>query len=62
MKEYEVKIENRKNSIWSDFKEPITMILRANNKQQAKDFAFEIFAETYWKISREKVKITAESI
>lgn len=37
------------------------MIVYANNKQQAIDFAYEIFQPEY-KMSREKVKITAEKI
>lgn len=61
MKQYEVLIENRKNTIWSNFIEPIRMIVSANNKQQAIDFAYEIFQPEY-KMSREKVKITAEKI
>ena len=61
MKRYEVLIENRKNTIWSNFIEPIRMIVYANNKQQAIDFAYEIFQPEY-KTSREKVKITAERI
>lgn len=61
MKAYEVKIKNRKNSIWSDF-DSIALLIFANNKQQAKDFAFEIFTETFWKISRGKVKITVEIV
>lgn len=61
MKQYEVLIENRKNTIWSNFIEPIRMIVYANNKQQAIDFAYEIFQPEY-KMSREKVKITAERI
>lgn len=59
MKQYEVKIENRKNTIWSNFLGTITMIVSADNKQQAIDFAYEIFQPEY-KMSREKVKITAE--
>lgn len=61
MKQYEVLIENRKNTIWSNFIEPIRMIVYANNKQQAIDFAYDIFQPEY-KMSREKVKITAERI
>lgn len=61
MKQYEVLIENRKNTIWSNFIEPIRMIVYANNKQQAIDFAYEIFQPEY-KMGREKVKITAERI
>lgn len=61
MKQYEVLIENRKNTIWSNFIEPIRMIVSANNKQQAIDFAYDIFQPEY-KMSREKVKITAERI
>lgn len=61
MKQYEVLIENRKNTIWSNFIEPIRMIVYANNKQQAIDFAYEIFQPEY-KMSREKVKITVEKI
>lgn len=59
MKSYEVKIENRKNTIWSNFIEPITMIVCAENKKQAIDFAYELFQPEY-KMSRQKVKITAE--
>lgn len=59
MKEYEVKIENRKNTIWSNFLEPIRMIVSAENKKQAIAFAYEIFQPEY-RMSREKVKITAE--
>lgn len=59
MKQYEVTIENRKNTIWSNFIEPITMIISAQNKVQAIDFAYELFQPEY-KMSRNKVKITAE--
>lgn len=59
MKEYEVIIENRKNTIWSNFIEPIRMIVAAENKKQAIDLAYEVFQPEY-KMSREKVKITAE--
>lgn len=59
MKEYEVIIENRKNTIWSNFLEPIRMIVTADNKKQAIDFAFELFQQEY-KMSREKIKITGE--
>ena len=59
MKQYEVTIENRKNTIWSNFIEPITMIISAQNKVQAIDFAYELFQPEY-KMSRDKVKITAE--
>lgn len=61
MKEYEIIIENRKNTIWSNFIEPIRMIVSAENKKQAIEFAYEIFQPEY-KMSREKVKITAEKI
>ena len=60
-KEYEVVIDNRKNTIWSNFLEPIRMVIAAKNKKQAIDFAYEIFQPEY-KMSREKVKITAEAI
>ena len=59
MKNYEVTIENRKNTIWSNFLGKITMIVAAENKKQAIDFAYEIFQPEY-RMSREKVKITAE--
>lgn len=58
-REYEVMIENRKNTIWSNFIEPIRLIVSAENKKQAIDFAYEIFQPQY-NMSREKVKITAE--
>lgn len=61
MKTYEVLIENRKNTIWSNFIEPIRMIVAADNKKQAIDFAYEIFQPEY-RMSREKVKITASNI
>lgn len=61
MKEYEVIIENRKNTIWSNFLEPIRMIISAESKKQAIEFAYEIFQPEY-KMSREKVKITADRI
>lgn len=61
MKEYEVVIDNRKNTIWSNFLEPIRMVVSAENKKQAIDFAYEIFQPKY-KMSREKVKITANII
>lgn len=60
-REYEVTIENRKNTIWSNFIEPIRWVLSARNKKEAIDFAYEIFQPEY-KMSREKVKITAERI
>lgn len=59
MKNYEVKIENRKNTIWSNFIDPITMVVSAENKRQAIDFAYEIFQPEY-RMGRKKVKITAE--
>ena len=61
MKEYEVIINNRKNTIWSNFLEPIRMVISAENKKQAIDFAYEIFQHEY-RMSRDKVKITAEKI
>ena len=61
MKEYEVIINNRKNTIWSNFLEPIRMVISAENKKQAIDFAYEIFQPEY-RMSRDKVKITAEKI
>ena len=59
MKQYEVTIENRKNTIWSNFIESISMIVSADNKKQAMDLAYEIFQPQY-RMSREKVRITAE--
>ena len=59
MRDYEVTIENRKNTIWSNFLEPIRMVVSAENKKQAVDLAYEIFQPEY-RMSREKVKITAE--
>ena len=59
MRDYEVIIENRKNTIWSNFLEPIRMVVSAENKKQAVDLAYEIFQPEY-RMSREKVKITAE--
>ena len=61
MKEYEVIIDNRKNTVWSNFLEPIRMVIPAENKKQAIDFAYEIFQPEY-RTSRDKVKITAEKI
>ena len=61
MKEYEIIINNRKNTIWSNFLEPIRMVISAENKKQAIDFAYEIFQPEY-RMSRDKVKITAEKI
>lgn len=61
MKEYEVVINNRKNTIWSNFPEPIRMVISTENKKQAIDFAYEIFQPEY-RMSRDKVKITAEKI
>lgn len=61
MKEYEVIINNRKNTIWSNFLEPIRMVISAENKKQAIDFAYEIFQPEY-RMGRDKVKITAEKI
>lgn len=59
MKQYEVTIENRKNTIASNFLGTINMIVSADNKQQAIDFAYELFAHEYV-MNRAKVKITAE--
>ena len=62
MKDYEVTIQDRKNTIWSNIpinEGKVVYILAADNKQQAIDFAYEIFQPEY-KMSREKVKITAE--
>ena len=59
MKQYEVTIENRKNTIWSNFIESISMIVSADNKKQAMDLAYEIFQPQY-RMSRKKVRITAE--
>ena len=59
MRDYEVTIENRKNTIWSNFLEPIRMVVSAESKKQAVDLAYEIFQPEY-RMSREKVKITAE--
>lgn len=58
MKKYEVLIENRKNTIWSNFLDPIRMVIAAENKKQAIDFAYENFQSQY-RMSRQKVKITA---
>lgn len=43
MRDYEVTIENRKNTIWSNFLEPIRMVVSAESKKQAVDLAYEIF-------------------
>ena len=62
MKNYEVTIQDRKNTIWSNIpinEGKVVYILAADNKQQAIDFAYEIFQPEY-NMSREKVKITAE--
>lgn len=60
MKNYEVIITERKNAIWSNMPvEPIRMIVAADNKKQAIDFAYEIFQPEY-RMSRAMVKITAE--
>lgn len=62
MKNYEVTIKDRKNTIWSNIpidEGKVVYILSAENKQQAIDFAYEIFQAEY-NMSREKVKITAE--
>lgn len=61
MKEYEVTIEDRKNTIWSNLIEPVKMIVAAENKKQAIDFAYEIFQPEY-KMSRGKVKIFADKL
>ena len=63
MKNYEVTIKDRKNTIWRNIPRKegkVVYILAAENKQQAIDFANEIFQPKY-NMSREKVKITAES-
>ena len=62
MKMYEVTITDRKNTIWSNIPVEdgkVAYILEAENKQQAIDFAYELFQPEY-NMSREKVKITAE--
>ena len=59
MKQYEVTIDERANSIWCNGNLPVSMIVSAENKKQAMDFAFEIFQPQY-NMSRGKVKITAE--
>ena len=62
MKMYEVTIKDRKNTIWSNIpidEGKVAYIIAAENKQKAIDFAFELFQPEY-KMSREKVKITAE--
>lgn len=59
MKNYEVYITERKNAIWSNMPiEGVKMIVAAENKQQAMDFAYEIFQPEY-RMSRGMVKITA---
>lgn len=59
MKNYEVTITERKNAIWSNMGEDVKMIVSAENKKQAMDFAYEIFQPEY-RMSRGMVKITAE--
>ena len=64
MKNYEITIQDRKNTVWSNIpvdEGRVVYILAAENKQQAIDFAYEIFQPVY-KMSREKVKITADRI
>lgn len=60
MKQYEVTIEPRTHVINADFKE--SYVVTADNAQQAKDFAFELFNEIYWRWGRGFVKVTAEKI
>mgnify|MGYP007094723601 CR=1 FL=1 len=62
MKNYEVTIQDRKNTIWSNIpvdEGKVVYIVSAENKQQAIDFAYEVFQPVY-NMGREKVKITAE--
>lgn len=61
MRDYEVTIENRKNTIWSNFLEPIRMVVSAENKKQAVDLAYEIFQPEY-RMSREKLRLRQKNL
>ena len=64
MKNYEVKVDERKNSTYNDgTKFPVTFIISAENLKQAKDFAWEVFkSETNSIIRREMCKVEVNRI
>lgn len=62
MREYEVKLEARKNAIIAELEAP-AYIVAAENKQQAKEFAYEIYqSETVNPLTRNRFKIVAERV
>ena len=47
LKEYEVKVDLRKNGTYDDGTDfPVRFIVRAENMRQAKDMAWEVFVMT----------------
>jgi hypothetical protein len=61
MKNYEVKVDLRKNATYSDGTEfPVRMVVCADSLQQAKEFGWELFvAETKTIMRREMCKVEA---
>lgn len=64
MKNYEVKVDTRKNAIYDDGTPfPVVFIISAENLKQAKDFAWEVFkSETNSIMRREMCKVEVSRI
>lgn len=64
MKNYEVKVDLRKNGTYTDGTQfPATFIISADNLKQAKDFAWEVFvSETKTIMRREMCKVEVNKI
>jgi hypothetical protein len=64
MKQYEVKVDLRKNGTYTDgTKFPVTFIISAGNLKSAKDFAWEVFVtETKSIMRREMCKVDVNRI
>ena len=64
MKDYEVKVDLRKNGTYTDGTQfPATFIISADNLKAAKDFAWEVFvSETKTIMRREMCKVEVNRI
>lgn len=64
MREYEARIDLRKNGTYTDGTEfPATFIICADNLREAKDFAWEVFvSETKTFMRREMCKVEVSRI
>ena len=64
MKDYEVKVDLRKNGTYTDgTRFPVTFIISADNLKAAKDFAWEVFvSETKTIMRREMCKVEVNKL